>query len=123
MISRVLSVSLISILASGCISSSDDEDCTGGKCDVDDVCTDPQYGDGVCQTQIDCAAPDIDCFQTFDTDADAAAWFAAFEIQLAMEEDRAPRKLLDESDRGGRRRARCSTTAGRRSRRGARSAI
>ena len=98
MTSRALSLSLISIVASGCIiSTGDDEDCTGGKCDADDVCTDPQYGDGVCQTQLDCAVPDIDCFETFDTDADAAVWFTAFENQLAMEEGREPRRLLDET--------------------------
>ena len=100
MTSQVFSLSLI-FLATGCVIGSDgDDDCTGGKCDGDGggVCTSPQYGDGTCDPQLDCAAPDIDCFHTFESDEAAAVWFAEFEKQLAIEQARPPRKLLDASD-------------------------
>ena len=45
------------------VGNGDDLDCSDGRCDtVDQTCTDTRYGDGVCQTQIDCQVPDIDCF-------------------------------------------------------------
>ncbi|MDQ3367292.1 MAG: hypothetical protein M3680_17860 [Myxococcota bacterium] len=98
---RSLSFALVPLLCAGClIGDSDDPTCVGGKCDGpgDDACTDPQYGDGVCHPQLACAAPDIDCFVTFDDDVAAATWFSDFERQLAHEEGRAPRTMLDASD-------------------------
>ncbi|HEU0034802.1 MAG TPA: M48 family metalloprotease [Kofleriaceae bacterium] len=78
----------------------DDGQCFGGKCDggVDQSCSDPRYGDGVCQPQLDCATPDIDCFRTFDSDAQASAWFGAFEQQLATNENRPARALVPATD-------------------------
>jgi hypothetical protein len=86
-------------LASACItSSSDDVDCSSGKCDIDQTCNDARYGDGTCQEQIDCQVPDIDCFRTFDTDAEAATWFSEFEALSAMQTGGQPRTLLDATD-------------------------
>lgn len=89
------------LLSSGCIIGidGDDTDCTGGKCDGNgDSCPDTRYGNGTCDLQLDCAVPDIDCFDTFDDDAAAAAWFGRFEAVLAEEEGRAPRKFLTPDD-------------------------
>jgi hypothetical protein len=87
-------------LLSGClVGDRDDEDCTGGKCDGSgNSCGDKRYGNGTCDLQLDCAAPDIDCFVTFDDDAAAATWFAEFEAKWAEEEHREPRKLLTPAD-------------------------
>ena len=41
---------------------------TGGRC------TDPRYRDGVCQVDIPCGVPDVDCFVVFKNDLDAATW-------------------------------------------------
>lgn len=54
-----------------------DDDDGGGKADQGQTCEEPAYGDGVCQIGLACGIPDIDCFQTFATDAEAAAWFGA----------------------------------------------
>ncbi len=92
----------LTLSLSACVEvQGDGPECTGGKCDgagVEQTCTDPQYGDGVCQLQLDCAVPDIDCFHTFATDADAAAWFSGLELQLAAEEGRTARTILSETD-------------------------
>jgi hypothetical protein len=60
-----------------CAADDDDDD------DDDDVqiCDDPGYGDGVCQIDLACAAPDIDCFQIFDSQAEAEASFTTFETE------------------------------------------
>ncbi|MEO8701298.1 MAG: M48 family metalloprotease, partial [Kofleriaceae bacterium] len=91
------------LLVAGCTLGGEDDDpnCTGGKCDGDDVdqsCSDKRYDDGVCQPQLDCAVPDIDCFEMFEDDAKAAEFFSAFEVQLAAEEGRAPRAVIAQSD-------------------------
>lgn len=71
----------------------------GGKADgFGDDCELPEYGDGVCQADLACAAPDIDCFVLFADDAAGGAWFAAFEEALAAEEFRPPRAQVPESD-------------------------
>jgi hypothetical protein len=41
------------------------------------TCDDPAYGNGVCDLETTCGIPDIDCFQTFDIQADAQAWYMA----------------------------------------------
>jgi Peptidase family M48 len=41
------------------------------------TCDDPAYGDGVCDLETTCGIPDIDCFETFDIQADAQAWYVA----------------------------------------------
>jgi hypothetical protein len=88
------------LLVSGCIiGDTDDRECTGGKCDGDgDSCNDPRYGNGTCDLRLECAAPDIDCFDTFADDAAAATWFGKFEERLAEEEGRPPRKFLTPAD-------------------------
>lgn len=83
------------------VGSNPDYTCTGGQCEdgnVDQSCKDVHYGDGKCDLQLDCAVPDIDCFSTFERDADAATWFTDIEKQLAAEESRAPRVILPETD-------------------------
>ncbi len=73
----------------------DDNECTGGKCDGQgNSCSDKRYDDGVCDPQIECAVPDIDCFQTFEDDESAAAWYSTFEVQIAAEQHREPHALL-----------------------------
>ncbi len=74
----------------------DDTGCTGGKCDgssVDQTCSDPRYGDGTCDLTLTCGVPDIDCFRTFATDAEAAAWWTQ-EEQINM----MPFPVLPETD-------------------------
>lgn len=65
---------------------------------VDQSCGDPRYGDGVCQTELSCAVPDIDCFLTFEDDHAAAAWYGPIEAANAMKKGTAPRALLPTSD-------------------------
>jgi hypothetical protein len=84
------------LAVSACADPGDDDDCTDGKCDQ--TCADPQYGDGVCQTELSCAVPDIDCFRTFDDDEAAAAWFAELEPRVAESEGRPARKVLSPDD-------------------------
>jgi hypothetical protein len=90
------------LLLPACLLGTDDDDpnCFGGKCDGGGggVCEDPRYADDTCQTSLDCAVPDIDCFRTFDDDADASTWFAAFEQELATSEGRPPRALIPATD-------------------------
>lgn len=87
-------VTLVSACAGG-----DRPDTCDGKCDApNDVCSDARYGDGQCNLDLDCATPDIDCFVTFDSDAEATEWFSKFEAMLADEELRQPRALLPQSD-------------------------
>jgi hypothetical protein len=76
--------------------SGDDVDCSAGKCD--DYCGDVRYGDGVCDTQLSCETPDIDCFHTFATDDEAATWYAEFEATAAQQEGRKPRALFTQGD-------------------------
>ena len=64
----------------------------------DQSCDDPQYGDGVCQTQLACAPPDIDCFTVFPDDAAAAVWFSDKEAKIAQAEGRAPHPTLTAAD-------------------------
>jgi hypothetical protein len=81
------------------IADDDPATCTGGTCDgVDQSCADPRYDDGICQTSLDCAVPDIDCFRTFQDDAAGAAWFAEIEPRAAAREGRAPRAILSPAD-------------------------
>lgn len=84
------------VLLAGCVLGEESgQECRDGKCDGSgESCSDKRYGDGACDPQLACAAPDIDCFETFADDASAATWFAGFEAQLAAEEHRAPRTLL-----------------------------
>ena len=89
----------LAALVPACLADDSSDDCDG-KCDapVDETCEDARYGDGQCQLDLECAAPDIDCFVTFETDAEATEWFGKFEEVLAKEELREPRKLLPQSD-------------------------
>jgi hypothetical protein len=84
----------------------DDPDCSNGHCDVSQTCSDTRYDDGQCDLQLDCETPDIDCFRTFESDADAATWWTEFakanghpEHPLVPETDprfQRVRKLLDD---------------------------
>ncbi|MBA3820344.1 MAG: M48 family metalloprotease [Deltaproteobacteria bacterium] len=59
-----------SIVLTGCAIEPDDSG--GGKEDPsNERCTDPVYGNGICDLQTSCEAPDIDCFVTFDSQAAA----------------------------------------------------
>lgn len=78
---------------------SDDAVCFDGKCDDPAAtCSDARYSNGSCDIDLACSIPDIDCFVTFDTDAQASQWFAQFEQLLAQEQSRAPRSILPETD-------------------------
>jgi len=76
------------------------DDGGGGKADGfgDGTCDLPEYGDGVCQTDLACAAPDIDCFIFFDSEEAAATWFAGVEVKKAAQEFRDPRPTIPQSD-------------------------
>lgn len=78
MTSRTL-LGLAALALVGCTMGEDDEGGggVGGKGDGNGECLDPQYGDGVCHADLACGIPDIDCFDTFATDADAAAWLTS----------------------------------------------
>ena len=39
------------------------------------TCSDARYGNGTCELDAICGVTDVDCFMTFDDDAEAAAWF------------------------------------------------
>lgn len=99
---RSLAAALLLVpLASACVIVTDDdeEDCRGESCEpVDQTCNDPKYADGMCHPELSCAVPDIDCFTTFDADAEARVWFTDFEQQLAAQQGRAPRVQLPASD-------------------------
>jgi hypothetical protein len=82
-------------------SESHPKSCTAGKCDgegVDQTCNDPRYADGVCQLDLSCSVPDIDCFETFDTDDAAAAWYATQESWVAAQKGKAQRTILPTTD-------------------------
>ncbi|MFT3698699.1 MAG: hypothetical protein QM831_36470 [Kofleriaceae bacterium] len=42
-----------------------------------EACSDPRYGDGTCNLDLSCDAPDIDCYQTFADDNAATTWWNA----------------------------------------------
>src|SRR5262245_53844004 len=100
MLTRNINSLLLSTLACACAAESSDEaDCPGGTCDDQgETCSDSRYGDGTCQTDLTCAAPDIDCFVTFDSDANAQQWFSGLEQQIAEEQQRPPRAFVPETD-------------------------
>jgi hypothetical protein len=88
----------LTTLVPACLAGDNPETCVG-KCDTPvDSCADVRYGDGQCNLDLECKTPDIDCFVTFESDADATEWFARFEEVLAEEELREPRPLLPQSD-------------------------
>jgi Peptidase family M48 len=111
-----LASSSLCLLLSACIVSTDDDDEDGASADdsadgsdgaddgdaADDdgggVCATPDYGDGTCQVDIECDAPDIDCFVLFDDQAAVEAWFLEFEEQLAAEQFRDPRPVVPDTD-------------------------
>jgi hypothetical protein len=95
-----MKVAIAALVLSGCIIGDDgDKKCNGGKCDgTGESCNDKRYNDGKCDVHLECAAPDIDCFDIFKDDAEAATWFGKFEEGLAMEEGRPPRKFLTPAD-------------------------
>ena len=47
-----------------------------GGGDHGQTCMDVQHGDGVCHVGLVCGVPDIDCFQVFASDAEAASWIS-----------------------------------------------
>jgi hypothetical protein len=87
-------------LTSACSMLGDTGDDGGGKADGfgDDSCNLPEYGDGICQSDLACAAPDIDCFVFFDSEAAAATWFSGIEETMAAQEFRPPRPTVAQSD-------------------------
>lgn len=78
--------------------------CGGGSSAGDDddveqqVCNDDRYGDGVCNLELSCAAPDIDCFTFARSQSDAEDIFAGFEAQIAAQQGRAPRRIVPDTD-------------------------
>ncbi|HEY4060197.1 MAG TPA: hypothetical protein VGM39_26465 [Kofleriaceae bacterium] len=75
----IIVAGVVAALMTGCATEGDDASNTdpgGGKGDGSGECTDPMYGDGVCQLDLSCGIPDIDCYRTFENDAEAATWFA-----------------------------------------------
>lgn len=99
---RFLAATLLVVSACGVEGGGPDPECEGGKCDgagVDQTCNDPRYGDGVCQLQLGCSVPDIDCFQTFTDDTAAATWYATQEGWVSKAKGKpAPRTILPPTD-------------------------
>ncbi|MGE3458491.1 MAG: M48 family metalloprotease [Kofleriaceae bacterium] len=95
-----------SVLVPSCVGvigdepGSNDDTCREGKCDGKGggVCTDQRYGDGACDIELACAAPDIDCFVTFDNDQGAASWYGELEAIVASNAGGAPRQAIAETD-------------------------
>jgi hypothetical protein len=77
---------LAALTGAGCATDDPGDDTGGGKGDSGETCEDPQYGDGVCQIGLECGIPDIDCFQTFATDAEAASWITGVAGVTALPE-------------------------------------
>lgn len=61
---------LLSVVAAGLVGCSDEVD--------EFSCSDPKYGNGTCDLDTTCGAPDIDCFVTFETPEEASAWYTAW---------------------------------------------
>ena len=91
---------LLAGLTGACTIIDNDDGDSGDKADGfdDDTCDLPEYGDGTCQSDLACAAPDIDCFVFFEDEAAAGAWFMKFEEVAAAQEFREPRAQVPESD-------------------------
>jgi hypothetical protein len=66
--------------------------------DTGEECTDPGYGDGTCDPDLDCAAPDIDCFLTFSSQEEVEGWYRPLEENLAQAAFRNPFVSLPTSD-------------------------
>ena len=98
----------LSLLLAGCSTGSVPGDDDGGDADDDDgtgddgvpvgPCELPEYGDGICQPDLACAQPDIDCFTTFDSQEAGEAFFLRFEELLAAQENRGPRSVVPSTD-------------------------
>ena len=82
------------LAGAGCAGEIDMED---GE-DPGGTCEDPKYGDGTCDIDLSCEAPDIDCYILFANHDEASTWFAGIEEQIAAAQLREPRALLPESD-------------------------
>jgi hypothetical protein len=99
---RTLSTLLLvsAVLPACSVSEADDAECSGGKCDGEGggTCPDKRYGNGVCDPQLDCAVPDIDCFHTFDSDEQAASWFSEFEQTWASQRGSPARAVMPTTD-------------------------
>ncbi|HEU5059626.1 MAG TPA: M48 family metalloprotease, partial [Kofleriaceae bacterium] len=94
---RVLSIMCLGLVVAGAGCSGDAGD-NGGGDGPDETCEDPAYGDGTCDLDLSCEAPDIDCYILFADHAEAEDWFAGIEEQIAASQFRPPRALLPESD-------------------------
>jgi hypothetical protein len=95
---RVFSVVSLGVLlvGAGCGGDSDD---TGDEGDgPEETCEDPAYGDGTCDLDLTCDAPDIDCYVLFAGEPEARSWFADIEDRVAASELRAPRALVPTTD-------------------------
>ncbi len=95
---RVTSTVCFGVLLAAAACGSDAGDSDGDGDDPQNSCEDPAYGDGTCDVDLTCEAPDIDCYVLFADHAEATSWFAAIEEQIAAAQFRAPRALLPESD-------------------------
>lgn len=58
------------------------------------ACDDPKYGDGTCDLDTSCGMSDIDCFTTFETQAEAQAY--AVEVEALLPAN--PRPLVPTTD-------------------------
>jgi hypothetical protein len=90
------------LVLAGCVDATmvDDDPAGGGKGDDPGTCTDPMYGDGVCQMDLGCGIPDIDCYQVFATDEEAYSTALGLGISVLPTTDARyakTRALLDKS--------------------------
>jgi len=96
--SLFIGILLVVVAISACSETGDDVECHDGKCDDGDTCGDERYGNGVCDTSLDCATPDIDCFRTFQSDEEAMAWYIKWERAMTGESGTTPRSILSPED-------------------------
>jgi len=95
---RTLGAALL-LAVVGCATDDAGDDTGGGGKADGETCSDPLYGDGTCQLDLACGIPDIDCFRTFGSDAEAGTWLTGVwgAAQVPAEDPRfvRARALLD----------------------------
>jgi hypothetical protein len=92
---------LVAALAWGCVPAAPGKSSTStipSTNDTTPACDDPAYGDGVCQADLACGPPDIDCFRLFPEQAEADAFYTAWEEARASAEVRDPHPVVPSTD-------------------------
>ena len=94
----VVSFACVGMLWAGAGCSGESGDNGDGGDGPELTCEDPAYGDGTCDLDLTCDAPDIDCYIMFADEPEARTWFTGIEEQIAASELREPRALVPVAD-------------------------